>query len=371
MTISNKIPRIIISGGGTGGHIFPAIAIANALKKVNPLIEILFVGAEGKMEMEKVPAAGFAIQGLPIAGFKRSFSLSNLSFPLKLFKSLSKAKNIIKDFNPDVAVGVGGYASGPLLYIAGKRKIPFLIQEQNSFPGITNKILSKDAGKVCVAYEGMDKYFNPDKLILTGNPVRSDIKQIDNKKTEAANFFNLDENRKTILVIGGSQGARSINQALLSNLLLIKENDLQLIWQTGKHFIQQANEAVQKLDYTNIKVFEFISRMDYAYAMADVVISRAGASTVSELCIVGKPAIMIPLPTAAEDHQTKNCEAMVKKNAAILIKDENANQQMVQQALDLIHDETRCKTFSKNLLTLAKPNAAEEIALEVLKLIKA
>ncbi len=367
---SPKNIRVIISGGGTGGHIYPAIAIANALKAIDPTIELLFVGAEGKMEMEKVPAAGFLIEGLPIAGIKRELALSNLSFPLKLMLSLTKASSIIKKFQPDVAVGVGGYASGPLLFSANRRKIPSLIQEQNSFPGITNKILSRKAKKICVAYEGMDRFFPKDKIVLTGNPVREDIRMIDGKKNDAAKFFQLDIQRQTILVVGGSQGARSINHAVLAGLSKIADSGVQLIWQTGKNFLPEAKVAIEKLNIKSIQVFDFISRMDLAYAMADIVVARAGASTVSELCIVKKPAILVPLPTAAEDHQTKNCMSLVDHDAAILVADKDAQQKLINEALLLINNSDLRMKLAANIARLARPDAANEIAQQVLSLIK-
>lgn len=361
--------RIILSGGGTGGHIFPAISIANAVRQLQPDAEILFVGAEGKMEMEKVPAAGYKIVGLPIAGIKRELSLSNLKFPLLLGRSLGKARKVIKDFHPDVAVGVGGYASGPLLLMASLQKIPYLIQEQNSYPGITNKVLSKRAKKICVAYDNLDKYFPKDKIIFTGNPVREDVKHTQGKKSEASSYFGLDPAKPVLLVTGGSQGARSINRAILNGLGTLQLNGIQLIWQTGRLFYEEAKNAVEKLNDPSLKVFEFLQKMDLAYAMCDAVIGRAGASTVSELCIVQKPAILVPLPTAAEDHQTKNCEALVKRNAAILVKDSAAATSLIQEAVILLKDPVRCKTLAENMAPLAKPDAATEIAKHVLSLV--
>ena len=362
--------KIIISGGGTGGHIFPAIAIANALKSIDPSIKILFVGAEGKMEMEKVPAAGYQIEGLRITGLQRSMKLSNLAFPFKVISSLLKANKIIKKFNPQVAVGVGGYASGPLLYVATRRGIPGLIQEQNSFPGITNKLLASKVEKICVAYDKMERFFPAKKILMTGNPVREDMVVTEGKKSDAARFFNLDESKPTLLVVGGSQGARSINKAMKSHLKTLADSGVQVVWQCGKIFFEEASEAVKEQNTPTVKVFDFISRMDYAYALADVIISRAGASTVSELCIVAKPAILVPLPTAAEDHQTWNCKALVEKNAAILIKDIDANQQLISTALELVKDENRKKELSVNISKLAMRNSANVIAEQVLKLIK-
>lgn len=367
---SNQNIRIIISGGGTGGHIFPAIAIANALKSVKSDVEILFVGAEGKMEMEKVPAAGFTIKGLPIAGIKRELSIDNLSFPIKLIKSLSKANSIVREFDPHVAVGVGGYASGPLLFMAARRGVPTLIQEQNSYPGITNKLLAKKAKKICVAYENMDQFFPAEKIVFTGNPVRSDIQSIEGKREEAAQFFGLDAQRRTLLIVGGSQGARSINRAIKGGLQQLVESGVQVIWQTGKLFSQEASEALTMINSSSIKAMDFISRMDLAYAMADAVVTRAGASTVSELCIVRKPSIMVPLPTAAEDHQTKNCKALVNRNAALLVPDSEAPTRLVQEAIALINNKEKCKELSENISPLARPKAAIEIANEILQLVK-
>jgi len=360
--------KVIISGGGTGGHIFPALAIANALKAIDSSTEILFVGAEGKMEMEKIPAAGYHIEGLNISGFQRSFSFKNLSFPFKVLSSLHKAGRIIERFRPDVAVGVGGYASGPLLYMASCKGIPSVIQEQNSYPGITNKILARKAGKICVAYEGMEKFFPHEKVILTGNPVRADILDIRGKRAEAAAYFGLDENTRTILVIGGSQGARSINRNILSGMQKFNASGFQLVWQTGKTFYSEAQAAVKTANEKRLKAYDFISRMDLAYAMADLVISRAGASTVSELCIVGRPAIMVPLPTAAEDHQTKNIQSLVRNEAAIMISDSEAAHRLVDESLKLIGDESRLRQLSINIQKLALPGSAVEIAKQIREL---
>lgn len=360
--------RVIISGGGTGGHIFPAIAIANAIKKINPQAEILFVGAKDRIEMEKVPASGYKIEGLWISGLKRELSVDNLSFPLKVVSSLYNAHKIISKFKPHVAVGVGGYASGPLLYVANAKGIPTLIQEQNSYPGITNKMLAKKAKLICVAYEGMENFFPADKIVMTGNPVRENILDISSKKKEALQFFGLDENKKTILVVGGSQGARSINQAIVNDLQKIADAGVQLVWQTGKSFSPIAAQGLEKVTSTSLRAFEFISKMDLAYAIADVVISRAGASTVSELCIVGKPAIMVPLPTAAEDHQTKNIQALVNKNAAVMIKDTDTRKKLVDTALSLIKNENELNTLKNNISKLALPNSADVIAKEVIAL---
>jgi UDP-N-acetylglucosamine--N-acetylmuramyl-(pentapeptide) pyrophosphoryl-undecaprenol N-acetylglucosamine transferase len=362
--------KVIISGGGTGGHIFPAIAIANALRTLEPDIEILFVGAKGKMEMEKVPAAGYPIEGLWISGLQRSLTWSNLAFPLKVISSIYKASGILNRFKPQVAVGVGGYASGPLLYAAVRKGIPALIQEQNSFPGITNKLLAPRVKKVCVAYEKMERFFPEEKIILTGNPVREEMTFIEGKKSEAARFFDLDENSNTILVLGGSQGARSINLSVKAGLNEINNSGIQLIWQCGKSFFEEAKLAVAQTKSRKLKVFDFINRMDLAYSMADTIISRAGASTVSELCIVAKPAILVPLPTAAEDHQTKNCQALVDVKAAILIKDSEAQKELVSSALKLVKDPESKQSLSENISKMALRNSAKKIAEEVLKLIQ-
>ncbi len=362
--------RVVISGGGTGGHIFPAIAIANALKAMDATVEILFVGAEGKMEMEKVPAAGYKIVGLPIAGIKRELSMDNLSFPFKLMRSLKRAGSIIREFNPDVAVGVGGYASGPVLFVASRQGISSLIQEQNSFPGITNKILSRRAKKICVAYDGMERFFPKEKIVFTGNPVREDIKHLEGKRNEAAAFFGLDAEKKTLLIVGGSQGARSINRAILAGLPQLAASGYQVVWQTGKFFFPEAKKAIEELNTKSIIAYDFISKMDLAYAISDAVVARAGASTVSELCIVERAAILVPLPTAAEDHQTKNCMSLVQKDAALLVTDANAASQLVSEAIKLIGDTELCKRLSTNVKPLAKPMAAKEIAEQVLALAK-
>ena len=357
--------KVIISGGGTGGHIFPAVAIANELKRVNAENEILFVGAEGRMEMEKVPAAGYQIMGLKIAGIQRKFDLKNFLLPLKVFDSVLKSRSIIKNFNPDAAVGVGGYASGPLLYAATMLKIPSLIQEQNSFAGVTNKILSKRVEKICVAYEGMEKYFSKEKIVMTGNPVRQNVIQTDGKREEALKYFNLDGNKKTILVIGGSLGARSINQSVLNGLSRFEEKNIQLIWQTGKSFFPTAGESVKKFYEKGIHAHDFINRMDLAFSCADVVVSRAGASSVSELQLVGKPSILIPSPNVAEDHQTKNAMALVNNLAAILVKDSEANQLLVSTALDLVGDTENQKQLSQNISKLALRDSVARIVDEI------
>nr|WP_320117245.1 undecaprenyldiphospho-muramoylpentapeptide beta-N-acetylglucosaminyltransferase [uncultured Marinifilum sp.] len=361
--------KIIVSGGGTGGHIYPAISIANALKQKHSNCEILFVGAEGKMEMEKVPAAGYDIVGLPIRGLQRSFSKENLKFFSRLLQSIWKAKAIVKGFKPDAVVGVGGYASGPLLHVAAKLGVPALIQEQNSYAGITNKLLAKKAKKICVAYEGMDRFFPKNKIILTGNPVRKDLMEIESKKDEAIEHFELDPNKKTILIVGGSLGARTINNSILKSLDAVSQSNVQFIWQTGKFYIDKVKEEMKNWDLPNLKVFAFLSRMDLAYAAADIVISRAGAGTISELCLVSKPSILVPSPNVSEDHQTKNALALVNKEAAIMIKDIEAEQKLIVEALSLIKNEEKLNRLSENCKQLAKPNAADDIAEQILAMI--
>lgn len=357
--------RIIIAGGGTGGHIFPAIAIANALKKINPLIEILFVGAKGKMEMEKVPQAGYRIEGLDIAGFNRSSLIKNIALPFKIIRSFFQARRIMKEFKPDAVVGVGGYASFPMLRLAQQRKIPTVIQEQNSFAGKTNKILGKRANRICVAYEGMQKFFPESKIVITGNPVRAAISDLAIGRNEALRFFSMEDNRKTILVIGGSLGAKSINEAIDKGLDELLNAGLQLIWQTGKPYAVKAKERIsgKKGAWTN----EFITQMEYAYAAADIVISRAGAIAISELCVVKKPVLFVPYPYATEDHQTVNAMSLVKKNAALVIKDSEAKEKTVPVIIALAKDEIRQNELKKNIGDLAITNADKKIAEEILK----
>lgn len=362
--------KVIISGGGTGGHIFPAIAIANALKRISNDIEILFVGAEGRIEMEKVPAAGYKIVGLPVAGFLRKISFKNLQVLVKLFRSLAKARKILEDFKPDVVVGVGGYASGPVLKQAGKIGIPTLIQEQNSYAGVTNKLLAKKASVICVAYDGMEKYFPKNKIIKTGNPVRLGFDNLDSVKSEAYKFFNLDENKPVVLVLGGSGGAGVINDYLTGNLSRISSSGYQWLWQSGKYYYEKTNSIVSASASSNIKVHNFINRMDYAYAVADIIISRAGAGTISELCIVGKPVILIPSPNVAEDHQTKNALALSRKNAAVMLPDSKVAERFLEEVEKLIKDEKLKKTLSENISGEAIMNADELIAGEILKLIR-
>ena len=359
--------RIIISGGGTGGHVYPAIAIANALKEKG-VKEILFVGALGKIEMEKVPKAGYSIQGLDIQGFHRTRKWRNIWFPFRLIKSMLKAKKIIEKFGPNIAIGVGGYASGPLLKMAQMKNIPTIIQEQNSYPGVTNKLLAKGARKIFVAYNGMDKYFESSKLVKSGNPVRKDLIDIDSLKSEAVNHFNLESSKKTVLIFGGSLGARSINKAVAAQEEMIARlDDVQIVWQVGKIYHDQYKDS-RLAKMKHVQVLPFIDRMDYAYCVADVIVSRAGALTISELSLVGKPSVLVPSPNVAEDHQTKNAMALVDEGAAILVKDGEAKAQMIIRAIELLRDTVAQQRLSTNLLKLAKPNAREEIADEILKL---
>ncbi len=365
--------NILISGGGTGGHIFPAIAIADALRKIVPGCDILFVGAIGKMEMEKVPQAGYPIKGLWISGFQRNLSLKNLSFPFKVISSMMKAGQIIRKFRPDVVVGVGGFASGPTLKVAAGKGIPVVIQEQNSFPGITNKLLAKHADLICVAYDGLEKWFPADKIVKTGNPVRESVIDIKGKEEEAFQYFDLKKGKPVLLLVGGSQGALSVNQALAANLAEIEKCGIQMIWQTGKLFADQAGTAIdtsipagRKEDF---HVHEFITRMDLAYAAADLVISRAGAIAISELSAVQKPCILIPLPSAAEDHQTKNAKALADKEAAILLKDSDARQQIAGIVAKLIENAEERKKLARNIQQFAVYGSAQKIAEEILKLV--
>ena len=362
--------KVIISGGGTGGHIFPAIAIANALKQRVSNVDILFVGAEGKMEMEKVPAAGYKIEGLWISGLQRKLTLKNLAFPFKVISSLIKSRKILKKFKPDVVIGVGGYASGPMLRVAAGAGVATLIQEQNSYPGITNRMLAKKVNRICVAYDGMDKYFPKEKIVLTGNPVRQDILNLEGKKERALEHFGMETGKKNLLVIGGSLGARTINESIHKNLELFKKNNIQVVWQTGKAFYPIAAEAIKDYEANGIKAFDFINKMDLAYAFADIVVSRAGASSVSELCLVKKPSILIPLPSAAEDHQTKNAMALTNHNAAILVKDSEAREKLGSIVIDLINNGPERIRLGENIIRLAFKDAADVIASEILNLVK-
>ena len=361
--------RIIISGGGTGGHIFPAVSIANAIKEQRPDTEILFVGAEGRMEMHRVPAAGYPIKGLPIAGFNRKNLLKNIPVLIKLFKSQQMAKAIIKEFKPHAAVGVGGYASGPTLKVAGNMGIPTLLQEQNSYAGVTNKLLAKQAHKICVAYEGMERFFEKEKIILTGNPVRQDLLNHSISQADAIKSFGLDPNKKTILILGGSLGARTINNCIIQNLDKIKNSDVQFIWQTGKIYIEEARDNVAKTGgLSMLHVTDFISNMGTAYQAADLVISRAGAGSISEFCLLQKPVILVPSPNVAEDHQTKNALALVNKKAALYVKDEEAKDKLVDTALQTVKQPELLTNLSKNIAELAFTNSANVIAKEVIQL---
>lgn len=361
----NKTKRYIIAGGGTGGHIFPAVAIADAIKQNDANATILFVGAKGRMEMEKVPQAGYDIVGLEVVGLQRSLTLKNLLVPFKLLMSLIQAFKLILKFKPDACIGVGGYASAPVLFIAGLMGKKIFIQEQNSYPGITNKILSKFATKIFVAYDNLHQFFTPSKIIITGNPVRKDITQSLPTKTEALKAFQLDETKTTILVIGGSLGARTINQAIEKNLENFVSNNFQLLWQTGKIYYDGILSRNPALDKTNVKIHQFIKEMNNAYAAADVIISRAGALSISELCIIGKPCILIPSPNVSEDHQTKNAMALVTKNAALMVKDSEAVEQLGRVVLDLLKNKDKQEQLSANIKSLAKSNAANEIVLEI------
>jgi len=363
-----KHKRVIISGGGTGGHIFPAISIANALRKIDPETEILFVGAEGRMEMDKIPAAGYKIIGLPVAGLYRSLTLKNFSVLIKLLKSLNKAKKVIREFAPDVVVGVGGYASGPVLRQAGRMGIPTLIQEQNSYAGVTNKLLARRASVICVAYDGMDKYFPSEKIIKTGNPVRQNFDNLKSLQDEALSFFNLKKEFPVILVLGGSLGAGSINKSLSENISKLRDSDCQWLWQTGKYYFENVRALVSLLFTGNISVHGFINRMDYAYAVADIIVSRAGAGTISELCLVGKPVILVPSPNVAEDHQTRNAEALSSRDAAILIPDNQAAKTLVDEAIKLISDKSRRDMLSENIVKMANRDADKRIAEEILRI---
>lgn len=361
--------RIIISGGGTGGHIFPAVSIANAIRAKYPEAKILFVGALGRMEMQRVPAAGYEIVGLPISGFNRKNMLKNVVVLYRIWKSQQMAKKIIRKFNPMAAVGVGGYASGPMLNQCTKMGIPCLIQEQNSYAGVTNKILSKKVDRICVAYDGMERFFPADKIVKTGNPVRQALLDTKLTKAEALKSFGLSEDKKTILIVGGSLGARTVNESVLQNLDMIKESGVQFIWQTGKYYNASiVAELKQRGTVPSLHVTDFISDMGAAYKAADLVISRAGASSISEFCLIGKPVILVPSPNVAEDHQTKNAMALVNKNAALYVKDADAPAEVVKLALQTVKDDARLKELSENILKLALPDSADIIANEVVKL---
>ena len=366
--------KYLISGGGTGGHIFPAVSIANALREADPNCEILFVGALGRMEMERVPQAGYKIIGLPVKGFDRSRPWKNIRVVIDLIRSMCQARKIVRDFRPDVGIGVGGYASGAAMKVAAKMGVPILLQEQNGFAGVTNKLLKEDAKKICVAYEGMERFFPKDKIILTGNPVRQNLTS--GTKEDALRYFNeafgvnFTAARKTLLIIGGSLGARTINQSITAHIKELIESGIQVIWQTGKNYIADCKKSLEALPHDTIICTDFVSQMPLAYALADLVISRAGASSISELCLLGKPSILVPSPNVAEDHQTHNAMALVKKDAAVLVKDIDAQDVLITNALTLIQDNDKLASLHKNILTLALPDSARLIADEVMKLAK-
>lgn len=359
--------RIIISGGGTGGHIFPAIAIANALKVIDNSIDILFVGAENRMEMEKIPEAGYKIIGLPVAGFYRKELFKNFQVIMKLINSLLLARRIIKNYKPDIVIGVGGYASGPMLWMASSAKIQTFIQEQNSYAGITNKILAQRVKKIFVAYGNMERYFPSSKLIIAGNPVRQGLEFTSFKKNEAIEFFGLDPNKKVILSLGGSLGAGTINKSIAKALKQLGNSNVQFIWQCGPNYLIDAQKALNDSGIQNVKLFDFITKMDLAYAAADVIISRAGASSISELCIIGKPVILVPSPNVAEDHQTKNAMALVNKEAALMIPDVEAKDKLITELLKLLTNEELCRKLGENIKKMALYNSAENVAREILR----
>ena len=366
--------KYLISGGGTGGHIFPAVSIANALREADPNCEILFVGALGRMEMERVPQAGYPIVGLPVKGFNRSQPWKNICVVIDLIRSMCQARKIVRDFRPDVGIGVGGYASGAAMKVAAKMGVPILLQEQNGFAGVTNKLLKEDAKKICVAYEGMERFFPKDKIILTGNPVRQSLTS--GTKEDALRYFNeafgvnFTAARKTLLIIGGSLGARTINQSITAHIKELADSGIQVIWQTGKNYFLDCKMSLEALPHDTIICTDFVSQMPLAYALADLVISRAGASSISELCLLGKPSILVPSPNVAEDHQTHNAMALVKKDAAVLVKDIDAQDVLITNALTLIQDNDQLASLHKNILTLALPDSARLIADEVMKLAK-
>jgi len=359
--------KVIVSGGGTGGHIFPAVSIANEIKDRLPETEILFVGALGKMEMERVPAAGYRIIGLPVMGFPRKPSLKMISFFWKLFQSMRKANKVIADFKPDIAIGVGGFASGPILKAAVRKGVPAILQEQNSYAGVTNKLLASKVKRICVAYPNMERYFPAEKIVVTGNPIRKNLTESVVDKQEAYKHFRLRDDKPVILLVGGSLGARTLNESVMANLNLIGESDAQVIWQTGSYYFKEMLGRLGQNCPANLMPMEFVSRMDLAYAIADVVISRAGAGTISELCLLGKPSVLVPSPNVAEDHQTKNAMALVENQAALLIKDSDSKEQLWIETFKLLADKQRLNSLSENILKLAKPNAAKEIVDVVLE----
>ena len=360
--------RVIISGGGTGGHIFPAVSIANAVKVLRPDAKILFVGALGRMEMQRVPAAGYEIKGLPIQGFDRKNLLKNIKVLYKIWQSQRMAKKIIKDFRPQVAVGVGGYASGPTLNMAAARGIPCLLQEQNSYAGVTNKLLAKKAAKICVAYEGMERFFPADKIMMTGNPVRQQLLDTTISHDDAVRSFGFDPTKKTVLIVGGSLGARTLNESVLQHLDHIRQSNVQFIWQTGKYYSAEISERMKGQDVPNLTITDFISDMGAAYKAADLVVSRAGAGSISEFCLLGKPVILVPSPNVAEDHQTKNAMALVNKQAALYVKDAEAPQLLIPLAMNTVSNAEKLQSLHDHILTMALPDSAEIIAKEVIKL---
>lgn len=359
--------KVIVSGGGTGGHIFPAISIANELKERFPETEILFVGALGKMEMERVPAAGYRIIGLPVMGFPRKPSLKSFTFFLKLFQSMRLARKVIADFKPDVAIGVGGFASGPVLKAAMRNGVPTVIQEQNSYAGMTNKLLSSKVKKICVAYPNMERYFPKEKIVMTGNPIRKNLIEAIVNKTEAYEYFKLYDGEPVVLIVGGSLGARTLNESVMANLELIRQTEVQVIWQTGSYYYKEMLERLGTNIPENLFPMEFVSRMDLAYAVADVVISRAGAGTISELSLLEKPCILVPSPNVAEDHQTKNAMALVENQAALLIKDADSKSELLKETFKLLDDKQRLKSLSENIKKLGRPNAAKDIVNVILE----
>ena len=361
--------KVIVSGGGTGGHIFPALSIANEIRERYPDSEILFVGALGRMEMEKVPAAGYKIIGLPVVGFPRKPGLKMMKFATSLLKSMQMAKKIINDFQPDIAIGVGGYASGPILKAAVKKGVTALIQEQNSYAGMTNKLLSKKVHKICVAYDNMERYFPKEKIILTGNPVRKDLISSESNKQEAQSHYGLAENAQTILIVGGSLGARSINNTVIKSIEKIRNSGIQVIWQTGAFYYDEMTSLVANNKPDNLHLHKFLSRMDLAYAASDLVITRAGASTISELCLLGKASVLVPSPNVAEDHQTKNALALADKNAAIMVKDNEIDAKLFMEAFELIKDQEKLQLLAENCRKLGKPNATKQIVDEIEKLL--
>ena len=366
----NEDLKVIISGGGTGGHIFPAVSIANEIRAKCPKAEILFVGAEGRMEMQRVPAAGYPIKGLPVAGFDRKNLLKNIPVLFKLIKSRAMARQIVKDFQPHVAVGVGGYASGPTLNVCGALGIPTLLQEQNSYAGVTNKLLAKHASRICVAYDGMERFFPADKILFTGNPVRQNLLDESLSKDEAVRAFGLVPGKRTILIVGGSLGARTVNESILGNLPLVRQqSSVQFIWQTGKYYSEEIRAELERRGKpANLVVMDFISDMRQAYAAADLVISRAGAGSISEFCLLGKPVVLVPSPNVAEDHQTKNALALVQKEAALYVPDADARRTLLPLAINTVTDHDKLDSLSRHIRQLAKPNAASDIAAEVIRL---